>query len=157
MEGKTKGILVAVVKWRHRANDLLQSVLKLTVCSFYLQLSINTWNATNHRGMFLTVSKLIYIWYIRNFVRNESILLGVRWFVYFSPYFPSPSTYKKENLTPQAFVLLFLQPILGDPGGVSRAGLKGATKSFQPVPENFCRAFSPGPTDRPWVSEDAYS
>ena len=20
--------------------------------------------------------------------------------------------------------------------------------------ENFCRAFSPGPTDRPWVSED---
>ena len=22
------------------------------------------------------------------------------------------------------------------------------------VLENFCRAFSPGPTDRPWVSED---
>ena len=39
--------------------------------------------------------------------------------------------------------------ILGDPGAVSRAGLKGATKVW-----NFFRAFSPGPTDRPWVSED---
>jgi len=26
--------------------------------------------------------------------------------------------------------------------------------AFPPVPENFLRAFSPGPTDRPWVSED---
>ena len=26
--------------------------------------------------------------------------------------------------------------------------------AFPPVLENFCRAFSPGPTDRPWVSED---
>ena len=78
MEGKTKGILVAVVKWSHRANDLLQSVLKLTVCSFYLQLSIKTWNATNHREMLLTVSKLIYIWYKCNFVRNKSVVLGVR-------------------------------------------------------------------------------
>ena len=26
--------------------------------------------------------------------------------------------------------------------------------TFPPVVENFCRAFSPGPTDRPWVSED---
>ena len=25
---------------------------------------------------------------------------------------------------------------------------------FPPVLENFCLAFSPGPTDRPWVSED---
>ena len=73
---KRKGILVAVVKWRHRANDLLQGILKLTVCSFYLQLSINTWNATNHREMFLTVSKLIYTWYKCNFVRNKSF--GVR-------------------------------------------------------------------------------
>ena len=40
--------------------------------------------------------------------------------------------------------------ILGDPGAVSRAGRKGATKVFK----HFCRAFSPGPTDRPWVSED---
>ena len=28
---------------------------------------------------------------------------------------------------------------------------------FPPVLENVCRAFSPGPTDRPWVSEDAQS
>ena len=28
------------------------------------------------------------------------------------------------------------------------------TGVFPSVPENFCRAFSPGPTDRPWVSED---
>ena len=28
------------------------------------------------------------------------------------------------------------------------------TGAFPPVLENFCRAFSPGPTDRPWVSED---
>ena len=27
--------------------------------------------------------------------------------------------------------------------------------AFPPVLENFRRAFSPGPTDRPWVSEDA--
>ena len=27
---------------------------------------------------------------------------------------------------------------------------------FPPVLENVCRAFSPGPTDRPWVSEDTY-
>ena len=27
--------------------------------------------------------------------------------------------------------------------------------AFPPVLENFCRAFSPGPTDRPRVSEDA--
>ena len=27
--------------------------------------------------------------------------------------------------------------------------------AFLPALENFCRAFSPGPTDRPWVSEDA--
>ena len=26
--------------------------------------------------------------------------------------------------------------------------------AFPPVLENFCRAISPGPTDRPWVSED---
>ena len=26
--------------------------------------------------------------------------------------------------------------------------------AFPPVLENFCRAFSPCPTDRPWVSED---
>ena len=26
--------------------------------------------------------------------------------------------------------------------------------AFAPVLENFCRAISPGPTDRPWVSED---
>ena len=26
--------------------------------------------------------------------------------------------------------------------------------AFPPVLENFCRAFSPGATDRPWVSED---
>ena len=26
--------------------------------------------------------------------------------------------------------------------------------AFPPVLENFCRAFSPGPTDCPWVSED---
>ena len=26
--------------------------------------------------------------------------------------------------------------------------------AFPPVFENFCRAFSLGPTDRPWVSED---
>ena len=25
--------------------------------------------------------------------------------------------------------------------------------AFPPVLENFCRAFSPGPTDRPWVSK----
>ena len=63
--------------------------------------------------------------------------------VYFSPYFPSPSTYKKENLTPQAFVLLFLQPILGDPGGVSRAGLKGATKVFNLCLKTFVAPFLP--------------
>ena len=27
--------------------------------------------------------------------------------------------------------------------------------AFPPVLENFCPTFSPGPTDRPWVSEDA--
>ena len=63
--------------------------------------------------------------------------------VYFSPYFPSPSTYKKENLTPQAFVLLLLQPILGDPGGVSRAGLKGATKVFNLCLKTFVAPFLP--------------
>ena len=26
--------------------------------------------------------------------------------------------------------------------------------AFPPVLDNFRRAFSPGPTDRPWVSED---
>ena len=26
--------------------------------------------------------------------------------------------------------------------------------AFPPVLENLCRAISPGPTDRPWVSED---
>ena len=26
--------------------------------------------------------------------------------------------------------------------------------AFPPVLENFCRAFSPSPTDRPWVSDD---
>ena len=26
--------------------------------------------------------------------------------------------------------------------------------ALPPILENFCRAFSPGPTDRPWVSED---
>ena len=29
--------------------------------------------------------------------------------------------------------------------------------AFPSVLENFCRAFSPGPTDRPWVSEDEQS
>ena len=29
--------------------------------------------------------------------------------------------------------------------------------AFPPVLENFCRAFSPGPTDRPWISEDVLS
>ena len=28
--------------------------------------------------------------------------------------------------------------------------------AFPPVLENFCGAISPGPTDRPWVSEDEY-
>ncbi|CAH3045250.1 unnamed protein product, partial [Porites lobata] len=27
--------------------------------------------------------------------------------------------------------------------------------AFPPVLESFCPTFSPGPTDRPWVSEDA--
>ena len=35
--------------------------------------------------------------------------------------------------------------------GPARVGYPGA---FPPVLENCCRAFSPGPTDRPWVSED---
>ena len=46
--------------------------------------------------------------------------------------------------------------ILGDPGAVSRAGRKGATKVFKhertvPVLGNFRRVFSSGPTDCPWV------
>ena len=39
----------------------------------------------------------------------------------------------------------------------TRTGLHILDESFQAradVLENFCRAFSPGPTDRPWVSED---
>ena len=28
--------------------------------------------------------------------------------------------------------------------------------AFPPVLDNFCRAFSPGPTDRPWVSEEGF-
>ena len=58
----------------------------------------------------------------------------------------------------QSWVILFLlnpaRTILGDPGTVSRAGRKGATKKFlnttgrrvlSPVLENFRRAFSPLP------------
>ena len=43
------------------------------------------------------------------------------------------------------------------PRGSQSGRVKRRDESFQPVPENFCHAFSPGPTDRPWVSEDAYS
>ena len=39
------------------------------------------------------------------------------------------------------------------PGAVSRVGRKGRTK-FLAVFENFRPAFSPDPTDCPWVSED---
>ena len=48
------------------------------------------------------------------------------------------------------------QVILGDPGAVSRVGRKGATKvrTLSLVLENFRLAFSPDPTDCPWVSED---
>ena len=28
--------------------------------------------------------------------------------------------------------------------------------AFPPVLENFCRVFSPGPTDRHWISEDGH-
>ena len=30
-------------------------------------------------------------------------------------------------------------------------------RALSPVLENFRRAFSPGPTDRPWVSEDGFA
>ena len=43
------------------------------------------------------------------------------------------------------------------PWGSQSGRVKRRDESFQPVLENFCRAFSPGPTDRSWVSEDAYS
>ena len=43
------------------------------------------------------------------------------------------------------------------PRGSQSGRVKRRDESFQPELENFCRAFSPGPTDRPWVSEDAYS
>ena len=43
--------------------------------------------------------------------------------------------------------------ILGDPGAASRAERKGATKFFKHG--SFLRVFSPGPTDCPWVFEDA--
>ena len=40
--------------------------------------------------------------------------------------------------------------------GPVRVGTQGAfPPTFPPVLEQFRRAFSPGPTDRPWVSEDA--
>ena len=47
------------------------------------------------------------------------------------------------------------------PGAVSLTGRKGTENVFKhfrrawKLTENFCRAFSPGPTDCPWVSEDA--
>ena len=46
-----------------------------------------------------------------------------------------------------------------DPGAVSRAGRKDTTKGSKHghsslVFENFRHAFSPGPTNCPWVSED---
>ena len=62
--------------------------------------------------------------------------------------------------------MLVRSTILGDPGAVSRAGRKDATKVFKhgwkspwvptltPELENFRRAFSPGPNDCPRVSED---
>ena len=43
------------------------------------------------------------------------------------------------------------------PRGSQSGRVKRLDESFQAwtdVLENFCRAFSPGPTDRPWVSED---
>ena len=43
------------------------------------------------------------------------------------------------------------------PRGSQSGRVKRRDESFQAwadVLENFCRAFSPGPTDRPWVSED---
>ena len=43
------------------------------------------------------------------------------------------------------------------PRGSQSGRVKRPDGSFQPVLENFCRALSPGPSDRPWVSEDAYS
>ena len=55
---------------------------------------------------------------------------------------------------PRAVTSISVWSILGDPGAVSRAWLKGATKVFKHVLENFRRAFSPGPTDCPWASED---
>ena len=48
-------------------------------------------------------------------------------------------------------------PILGDPGVVKAVGSgERARRKFSstPVLENFRPAFSPDPTDRPWVSED---
>ena len=49
-----------------------------------------------------------------------------------------------------------LDPILGDPGAVSRVGRKGETKVFKyrRKSTNFCRTLSPYTTDCPWVSED---
>ena len=55
-------------------------------------------------------------------------------------WFLSPSHFRLRKLG-------FLFYIVGDPRAISRAGLK----------ENVRRAFSPGPTDRPWVSEDTFS
>ena len=43
------------------------------------------------------------------------------------------------------------------PRGSQSGRVKRRDESFQAwadVLENFCRAFSTGPTDRPWVSED---
>ena len=62
---------------------------------------------------------------------------------------------------PSRCSLSLVESILRDPGAVSLTGRKGTENVFKhfrrawKLTENFRRAFSPGPTDCPWVSEDA--
>ena len=70
----------------------------------------------------------------------------------------SPFKTPSSTLAMKGYTVAFEHPasIFGDPGTVSRAGRNARTKLFIPcLKTDFRRAFSPGATDYPWVSEDA--
>ena len=70
----------------------------------------------------------------------------------------SPFKTPSSTLAVKGYTVAFEHPasIFGDPGTVSPAGRNGAAKLFIPcLKTDFRRAFSPGATDYPWVSEDA--
>ena len=110
MEGKTKGILVAVVKWRHRTNGLLQGVLKLFVLFLYSSQSMLEMQRIIVKCFWQYLSLSTHDTYVILYEIKVFYLVLDNLFSFFFTSLSKPQHLQKRKFNTEGFKLLFLQP-----------------------------------------------